>query len=158
MLYIYVFMYSCMRIYDHFIFSSFFSAKAAKLAVKAGVDGILVSSHGGRQLVGAPPPVSWQSTDSLLYLNCAQSDQSNLANLIITRREQVTYLKSKTVIFIGFSRVALSASSSPRWRSSPLTLRHSQIMTGGSFISLHLPVSWTSIARRLNHWSNRILV
>ncbi|PIK52157.1 putative hydroxyacid oxidase 1 isoform X1 [Apostichopus japonicus] len=34
------------------------TAKAAKLAVKAGVDGILVSSHGGRQLVGAPPPLA----------------------------------------------------------------------------------------------------
>ena len=38
----------------------FFSpvAESALDAVEAGVDGILVSAHGGRQLDGAPAPVS----------------------------------------------------------------------------------------------------
>ena len=33
-------------------------AQAAKEAVACGVDGILVSAHGGRQLDGVPAPVS----------------------------------------------------------------------------------------------------
>lgn len=40
------------------VLSCCFSAKAAHQAVKAGVDGILVSAHGGRQLAGVPAPVS----------------------------------------------------------------------------------------------------
>ncbi|KAJ8026964.1 Hydroxyacid oxidase 1 [Holothuria leucospilota] len=33
------------------------TAKAARRAVSAGIDGILVSAHGGRQLEGSPPPL-----------------------------------------------------------------------------------------------------
>lgn len=33
------------------------TAKAARQAIKAGVDGILVSAHGGRQLAGVPAPL-----------------------------------------------------------------------------------------------------
>lgn len=44
----------------HFFFLWFLSvqAKTAKKAVSLGVDGILVSAHGGRQLEGVPAPVS----------------------------------------------------------------------------------------------------
>lgn len=42
-------------VFLHFMFPK---AKAAKLAVKAGVDAIIVSCHGGRQLPGVQPPVS----------------------------------------------------------------------------------------------------
>lgn len=54
----------------------FHEAKAARLAVKAGVDGILVSAHGGRQLPGVQPPVSnpeYQSVSDEFHDFCLSS-------------------------------------------------------------------------------------
>ena len=44
------------------------TAEDAKLAVQHGVDGIIVSGHGGRQLDGIPAPVSMVHNVTLILL------------------------------------------------------------------------------------------
>ena len=55
------------------ILKGILTAEDAKLAVKHGVDGIIVSSHGGRQLDTVPATVSIVISTSLgitVVLNC----------------------------------------------------------------------------------------